>query len=150
MKVMEDFLSHENRFPVLLRGAWFGMNKAFRNRIKELGITTSQYTLMRCLHESQDGISQDDLSKLISSNKNNVSSLVKRLIGLGLIGKEKDATDNRKSILSLTRKGEMLYLKARTEADSLRNEMVASFSPHKEQEFVDLLEQCFENLSGRK
>ena len=147
---MEDFLSHENRFPVLLRGAWFGMNKAFRNRIKELGITTSQYTLMRCLHESQDGISQDDLSKLISSNKNNVSSLVKRLIGLDLIGKEKDATDNRKSILSLTRKGEMLYLKARTEADSLRNEMVASFSPHKEQEFVDLLEQCFENLSGRK
>ena len=61
LKVMEDFLSHENRFPGATAGAWFGMNKAFRNRIKELGITTSQYTLMRCLHESQDGISQDDL-----------------------------------------------------------------------------------------
>ena len=144
---MEDFLSHENRFPVLLRGAWFGMNKAFRQRIKDLGITTSQYTLMRCLHENQQGITQEDLSKLISSNKNNVSSLVKRLIGLGMIRREKDANDNRKSILSLTPKGDQLYLKARTEADSLRNEMVASFSPHKEEEFVDLLEQCFENLS---
>ena len=79
----------EERIPVLLRGAWFGMNRAFRERLSEVGITTAQYTALRCLHENK-GLNQEMLARLISTNKNNCSALVKRLDSRKLIEKKSD------------------------------------------------------------
>ena len=97
-----------NRFPVLLRGAWFGMNRVFRERLKNLGITTSQYTALRCLHENE-GINQSVLSKRISTNKNNCSALVNRLHKQGLIQKEVIIDDRRNYNLNLTKKGKKFF-----------------------------------------
>ena len=90
-----DFPENENRFPILLRGAWFGMNRAFRDRIKNLGITTAQYTTLRCLSENHE-VTQDNLTELTSSNKNNVSSMVKRLISMGSVSKVNHHKHKRK------------------------------------------------------
>ena len=93
-------LTKEDRFPILLRGAWFGMNKAFRERIGSLGLTTSQYTILRNLSENP-GVSQDKLAKLIGGNKNNASSLVKRMTSSGLITRKPKKSDKRALQFSL-------------------------------------------------
>ena len=131
----------EDRFPILLRGAWFGMNKAFRERIIKLGLTTSQYTILRCLSENP-GISQDELTRLIGGNKNNASALVKRMVQAKLIIKRPKKADKRAYQLFLCSKGESAYEKASMEAIGLRKKIISSLPKASEEELVALLNKC--------
>tara|TARA_B100001248_G_scaffold257083_1_gene239038 strand:+ start:680 stop:1090 length:411 start_codon:yes stop_codon:yes gene_type:complete len=131
----------EDRFPILLRGAWFGMNKAFRERIIKLGLTTSQYTILRCLSENP-GISQDELTRLIGGNKNNASALVKRMVQAKLIIKRPKKADKRAYQLFLRSRGESAYKKASMEAIGLRKKIISSLPKASEEELIALLNKC--------
>ena len=72
------------RLPPLLRRAWYGLNQAFRRRIAHLEITPDQFTVLRTLLE-HDGITQRELTHLISSDPNTVASLLERMEAAGLI-----------------------------------------------------------------
>ncbi|MBM3847282.1 MAG: hypothetical protein FJ405_13495, partial [Verrucomicrobia bacterium] len=63
------------RLPPLLRKAWYGLNQAFRRRIAHLGITPDQFTVMRILREAE-GLTQRQLTELMSSDPNTVASLL--------------------------------------------------------------------------
>ena len=134
-------LTKEDRFPILLRGSWFGMNKAFRERIGSLGLTTSQYTILRNLSENP-GISQDELAKLIGGNKNNASSLVKRMNSSGLITRKPKKSDKRAFAIYLTSKGEKLFKETTLIADNLRKEVLSGLPSNTEEELVQLLGKC--------
>ena len=134
-------LTKEDRFPILLRGSWFGMNKAFRERIGSLGLTTSQYTILRNLSENP-GISQDELAKLIGGNKNNASSLVKRMNSSGLITRKPKKSDKRAFAIFLTSKGEKLFKETTLIADNLRKEVLLGLPSNTEEELVHLLGKC--------
>ena len=133
--------SEEDRFPILLRGAWFGMNKAFRERISGLGLTTSQYTILRCLYENP-GISQDELTKLIGGNKNNASALVKRMVAAKLIIKRPRKADKRAYQLLLCSKGKSAYKEAGMEAIELRKNVISNLPKVSEEELISLLNNC--------
>ena len=66
------------RLPPLLRRAWYGLNQAFRRRIAPLGLTPDQFTVLRTLLES-GGITQSELTHLMSSDPNTVASLLARM-----------------------------------------------------------------------
>src|SRR6266576_4873649 len=66
------------RLPPLLRRAWYGLNRAFRRRLAHLGLTPDQFTVMRTLLE-HEGISQRQLTSLMSSDPNTVASLLERM-----------------------------------------------------------------------
>ena len=134
-------LTEEDRFPILLRGSWFGMNKAFRERIGSLGLTTSQYTILRNLSENP-GISQDELSKLIGGNKNNASSLVKRMTSSGLVNRKPKKNDKRAFEIFLTSKGEKIFKETTLIADNLREEVLSGLPSNTEEELVHLLGKC--------
>ncbi|HAD21281.1 MAG TPA: MarR family transcriptional regulator [Opitutae bacterium] len=131
----------EDRFPILLRGAWFGMNKAFREKIIKLGLTTSQYTILRCLSENP-GISQDELTRLIGGNKNNASALIKRMVAAKLIIKRPREADKRAYQLLLCSKGKSAYRDARMEAIELRKNVISSLPKASEEELISLLNKC--------
>ena len=137
-----------NRFPVLLRGAWFGMNRVFRERLKNLGITTSQYTALRCLHENE-GINQSVLSKRISTNKNNCSALVNRLHKQELIQKEVIIDDRRNYNLNLTKKGKEIFSKADDIACDLQKEVLGELPLNAETALVSLLRKIEMTLSEK-
>ena len=134
-------LTEDDRFPILLRGSWFGMNKAFRERIGSLGLTTSQYTILRNL-SGNPGISQDELAKLIGGNKNNASSLVKRMTSSGLITRKPKKSDKRAFAIFLTLKGEKLFKETTLIADNLRKEVLFGLPSNTEEELVHLLGKC--------
>lgn len=135
-----------DRFPVLLRGAWFGMNRVFRERLKSLGITTSQYTVLRCLKEA-DGINQSVLSERISTNKNNCSSLVNRLCKQGLIKKKVITNDRRNYNLKLSNKGMNIFHQAEGVALDLQKEVLEKLPPHAEEQIVSSLQKITETLT---
>ena len=136
-----------NRLPVLLRGAWFGLNRVFRKRLRKLGITTTQYTALRCLHENK-GLNQNSLANLMSTNKNNSSALIKRLYAQGLILKEAIPSDRRNFTLNLTEKGKVTFLKAEKIASDLQREVMGVLPDNSEKSLISILEKCTESISG--
>ena len=136
-----------NRLPVLLRGVWFGLNRVFRKRLRELGITTTQYTALRCLHENK-GLNQNSLANLMSTNKNNSSALIKRLYAQGLILKEAIPSDRRNFTLNLTEKGKVTFLQAEKIASNLQREVMGVLPDNSEPRFISILEKCTESISG--
>ena len=136
----------EDRFPILLRGAWFGMNKAFRERISGLGLTTSQYTILRSLSENP-GSSQEELCKLTGGNKNNASALVKRMCTSGLIDKKKRKDDKRAFELYLSENGKCIFEEAVLLATTLRQNVLAKLPTCSEKELIYLLNK---STSGGK
>ena len=136
-----------NRLPVLLRGAWFGLNRVFRKRLRKLGITTTQYTALRCLHENK-GLNQNSLANLMSTNKNNSSALIKRLYAQGLILKEAIPSDRRNFTLNLTEKGKVTFLQAEKIASNLQREVMGVLPDNSEPRFISILEKCTESISG--
>src|SRR2546425_1390986 len=74
------------RLPPLLRRAWYGLNQAFRRRIAHLEITPDQFTVMRTLLEGDpQGLTQRELTHLMTSDPNTVASLLHRMEEAGLI-----------------------------------------------------------------
>lgn len=136
-------MTSETRLPILLRGSWFGMNKAFRSRISKLGLTTSQYTILRCVKENH-GLSQDQLAGKISTNKNNACSLVKRMINSGLLKKRLNPSDRRSYQLFLSKKGDKLFNCSLLEAEALRREVISFANCCNENEITSILHKCSE------
>ena len=134
-------MTSETRLPILLRGSWFCMNKAFRSRISKLGLTTSQYTILRCVKENH-GLSQDQLAEKISTNKNNACSLVKRMINSGLLTKRLNPSDRRSYKLFLSKKGEKLFNSSLLEAEALRKEVISFANCCNEKEITSILHKC--------
>src|SRR5688572_9533186 len=82
------------RLPPLLRRAWYGLNQAFRRRIAHLGLTPDQFTALRTLLE-HEGISQRQLTSLMSSDPNTVASLLERMEKVDLIHRQAQEQDRR-------------------------------------------------------
>lgn len=126
------------RLPPLLRRAWYGLNQAFRRRLAHLGITPDQFTVMRTLLE-RDGISQRELTQLISSDPNTVASLVNRMAKAGLLERQTHEADRRANRLQLKSRGRARYEKARAIAVALQSEVLAALpAPRREQFLADL------------
>jgi DNA-binding MarR family transcriptional regulator len=124
------------------------MNRAFRERLSEIGITTVQYTALRCLHENK-GLNQEMLASLMSTNKNNCSALLKRLDSKELIKKKVITSDRRNFTLSLTPKGLSLFFKAEKIAQELQKEVITVLPLDSEQKLVSLLNKCTESISNK-
>lgn len=112
------------RFPNLVRCCWFGLNYLFREKISQLPITTVQYTVLRTLYDSRSKkLNQKDLANLIASNKNNLSSIVKRLEVLGYIVMTQKPCDKRENIIEITDRGQKIYLISKEKANELEAEI---------------------------
>src|SRR5258706_2428264 len=84
------------RLPPLLRRCWFSLNQTFRRRIAHLGVTPDQYTVMRTLMEgSPRGLSQRELTDLMSSDPNTIASLLERMEAGGLVERKPHEKDRR-------------------------------------------------------
>jgi DNA-binding MarR family transcriptional regulator len=114
---------NRRRLPLLLRRAWYGMNQAFRRRIAHLDLTPDQFTVMRTLLE-REGISQRELTALMSSDPNTVASLLERMERAGLIERETHEKDRRANRLRLKARARAKYEAARKIAVSLQTHVL--------------------------
>src|SRR5579872_924961 len=74
------------RLPPLLRRCWYNLNQTFRRRISHIGVTPDQFTVMRTLLEGNPkGLTQRELTDIMSSDPNTIASLLERMEALGLV-----------------------------------------------------------------
>jgi DNA-binding MarR family transcriptional regulator len=128
------------RLPLLLRRAWYSMNQAFRRRITHLGITPDQFTVMRTLLEN-DGITQRQLTELMSSDPNTVAALLERMQQAGLVERQAHEKDRRAKRLQLLPAGKLKYDAAREVALALQTEILGALPPRMRSQFLANLEK---------
>ena len=131
------------RLPPLLRRAWYGLNKAFRRRIAHLRITPDQFTVMRTLVEHQ-GITQRELTQLISSDPNTVASLLERMEAAGLLERKSHEEDRRAYRIHVRASGKQKYQQARALALELQGEVLGVLAQSEREEFLEHLDQVAE------
>ena len=138
-------------FPILIRSCWFGLNKIFRNKLRSLSLTPVQFTILRCLNENgENGISQELLSTMIFSNKNNTSSILKRMEKMGYITREQNRTDQREKIISCTNKGKNVFKLAACEATDVRQETIENLTSEEMVSICNSLEKINSKLKSLK
>lgn len=128
------------RLPPLLRRAWYGLNQAFRRRIAHLGITPDQFTVMRTLLEGDAlGLTQRELTQLMTSDPNTVASLLQRMEDAGLVQRKPHETDRRAHRIMLLTEGREKYAAARALAIALQAEVLAVLPKSRREQFLEEL-----------
>ena len=126
------------RLPPLLRRAWYGLNQAFRRRIAHLEITPDQFTVLRTLLEGDPlGLTQRELTQLMSSDPNTVASLLQRMEESGLVERKAHEKDRRAHRIRLLESGRTKYEAARALAVELQSEVLEVIPATRREEFLE-------------
>ncbi len=128
------------RLPPLLRRSWYGLNQAFRRRLAHLNLTPDQFTVLRTLLEGDPlGITQRELSRLMSSDPNTVASLLERMEKAGYVQRQPHEKDRRAHRIKLLVAGRKAYEAARLIAVSLQVEVMAVLPESNREQFLEHL-----------
>jgi DNA-binding MarR family transcriptional regulator len=128
------------RLPPLLRRAWYGLNQAFRRRIKHLKVTPDQFTVLRTLMEGDaKGMSQREIAQTISSDPNTIASLLERMEANKLVERATHETDRRAHRIKLLAHGRKTYKLVRAVALDLQSEVLSKLPEHQRESFLQNL-----------
>ncbi|HWF18097.1 MAG TPA: MarR family transcriptional regulator [Verrucomicrobiae bacterium] len=129
------------RLPALLRRCWFNLNQTFRRRIAHTGVTPDQFTVMRTLLEGDaKGMTQRELTDLMSSDPNTIAALLERMEKSGLVERKQHELDRRAYRISLKPIGRKKYDEVREIALTLQMEVLSVLPQEKQEEFLKHLE----------
>lgn len=135
------------RLPLLMRRAWYGLNQAFRRSIVHAGATPDQYTVLRTLHETpRQGITQSELTHVISSDPNTVGALVERMENNGWLERRPHETDRRANRILLRTAGRRKFTELRDIAAHLQLRILSALPEERREEFLmqlaDVADRC--------
>jgi DNA-binding MarR family transcriptional regulator len=131
---------NRRRLPPLLRRAWYSLNQAFRRRIAHLGITPDQFTVLRTLLEGDpQGLTQRELTRVMSSDPNTVASLLERMEKAELLERQPHERDRRAHRIKLLATGRKKYEAARVVAIALQTEVLSVLPSSARDEFLEHL-----------
>ena len=129
------------RLPALLRRCWFNLNQTFRRRIAHLGVTPDQFTVMRSLLEGDPkGMTQRELTDIMSSDPNTIAALLERMEKGGLVERKAHEMDRRAYRINLKPLGRKKYEDVREVALTLQMEVLSVLPAEKQEEFLKHLE----------
>ena len=134
------------KFPVLLRGTWFGINRVFRQKLERISITPVQYTVLRNLSEGEGKVlSQQNLADALSTNKNNLADLLNRMEERKLVKRYGNPNDHRNKKVAITKRGRNEFVRARKHALNLQEEILSLFSRDEQSALLS----CFSRCNGK-
>ena len=139
--------SQDLRFPVSLRGCWFGLNRNFRDLLAHQSITPVQYTTLRNICEFKGtNLNQKKLSTLLSSNQNNLTAILAKLEAQELIDRRKGRVDARSKEIEATLLGVEVFQETQAIALGLQSEVMEVFSEEEATRLFDYLRKCSDQL----
>ncbi|TXD76612.1 MarR family transcriptional regulator, partial [Mitsuaria sp. TWR114] len=81
-----------------------GLNKVYRELLKDLDITYPQYLVMLVLWE-RDGLTVGEIAERVFLDSPTVTPLLKRLEAAGLVSRDRSPQDERQVLITLTPAG---------------------------------------------
>lgn len=108
-----DQLKLENQLCFPIYAASRLVTREYQPLLDKLGITYPQYLVLMVLWEN-DELTVNDIAKKLILNTNTVTPLLKRMETMGLLNRQRSATDERKVVIKLTEKAYQLREQAAT------------------------------------
>jgi DNA-binding MarR family transcriptional regulator len=121
------------------------MRKNFDSRVKEIGLTRSQWWLLNHLFRA-DGITQAELAETLEIERSSTGKLLDSLELKGWIKRVVDKKDRRSKRVFLTKEVEPIIKKMRGIAKKVREVSLGKLSSQQD-DFVDILIEIKNNLS---
>ena len=144
---MFDDLSEYKKIPPLIRECWNRLNCVFMERVKKVGLTPDQYSVLRWTFSSYDkSLTQSELAVLMATDCNNISSLVRRMEAMGLIERNVSFGDHRKKNILLTKTGLLKFNKAKVIANRLEEELLLEIPPIERDAFLKILRKLSRSI----
>lgn len=134
-----------NSVPALMRLVYRGLSRGMEQRTARHGITIGTWYFLRVLWE-EDGLSQIELSERIGIVGPTAVVAINRMVRYGLVVREADASDRRKSKIFLTAKAKRLKARMLEEAAAFVAEAFASIAPDEVQRLRASLRKIARNL----
>ena len=85
-------------------------NNYLKDKLEDVQITHGELTYINNI-KYYDNVSQKDIAENLLVSEANVAKMVKKLVDKGLVVKTKDENNKSRNILSLTEKGEEIFVK---------------------------------------
>ncbi len=125
------------RLPPLLRRAWYGLNQAFRQRIAHLDLTPDQFSVLRWLGEGDPkGLTQRELTGLMASDPNTITSILSRMETSGLVSRHPHELDRRAHRVRLQPPGKLAFERARQIAADLQDQLLGALPSSRRERFL--------------
>ena len=138
---------NDQRFPISLRGSWFGLNRSFRALLADKLITPVQYTTLRNICEFEGpNLNQKKLSSLLSSNQNNLTAILEKLEVQELIDRRQGRIDRRSKQIEATPLGVEVFQETQEIALGLQSKVMEVFSEEEANRLFDYLKKCSNKL----
>ena len=132
-----------NQICLSLYSATNALTRAYRPLLEPLGLTYPQYLVMLVLWENDD-LSVTEICERTRLDTGTVTPLLKRLESKGLLCRERAADDERRRVISLTRKGAALQKAA--DQVPIKMSCIGVLTPKQAMQLKELAETLFRNL----
>ena len=115
---------------------------------RHFSVTLPQFDLMAQLDRVPEGLTMSTLSERLMVSNGNVTGIVKRLIGEGLVDRQISKTDRRSFVVSLSSKGQVLFSEMAKIHESWINALFAELSPPDITQLMTLLASTKDKVRG--
>ena len=136
----------ELRLYNLLRESLVWVECAGQDALAKHDLTLAQYDALRFLAE-QDGQRIGELRLRLLVDHSKMTRIADRLVTLGLVDRQPDATDRRSWRLYLTPAGHTLLSQATATHNQLITDQFALFSPPEQQQLIELLNRLNQKMA---
>lgn len=133
-------MSVEERFSDALHSTSRSWKQAVDRRLKYLGVSQASWMTIAIAAKAESPLSQSELAERLGVEGATMVAMVDRLVKAGLVAREASSTDRRIKRVVLTTAGVAIYEKVKTEADTLRKQLLAKMDAKKLQAATELLD----------
>lgn len=111
-----------------------------RERLRrEFDVTLPRFDVLAALYRSPDGMLMTELSRALMVSNGNVTGIVDRLVGEGLIRRSRRNGDRRTSIVRLTPEGDRYFERIARAHERWVDELLGAFAPQEVEQLSALL-----------
>lgn len=137
------------QIPYLLKQAVHVMQRGSDAALKDVGLNTAKYAVLRLLRERPD-LSGAQLARRAFLSPQTMNSMIMNLEQLGLVIRRQHPENARVWLTQLTEKGERVELAGREVIDRWSAALVQHIPADEQEHFVELLRKAIEGMGNVK
>jgi len=141
-----EFPDFEHSLPMLLLRAREAVMGRFRPMLREFGLTEQQWRIIRALSEVTE-TDAGELARVSFILAPSLSRILQKLESVDLVTRRSDEKDQRRALISLTKRGRALFQQVRTRSRDGYADIANTLGPERLSDLYAILEEVEEQLS---
>ena len=123
------------------------LRTAFDRRVRDLGLTRSQWLVINRLHR-RPGATQSELAEMLEVEKATAGRMVDRMEKKGWVVRRPDAADRRVNRLHLTEEADVIQLQLAEISERTVDDALSLLSPRQRDQFSELMRRVKRQLQA--